>query len=139
MAEREVRVLVAEDNPFIADLVRTGLARALKQRVDGEVRFAFENALDGKEALSKLTAQRFDILILDVMMPVLDGVQLLRLVRADPRLRATKVLAMSAGGAEAEQDVLRAGADFFLEKPIQLSLLVETLLALLQIPTKEST
>ena len=134
---REVRVLVAEDNPFIADLVKTGLSRALRLRVAAEVRFCFENALDGQEALAKLTAQPFDLLIMDVMMPVLDGVQLLRLVRADARMKATKVLAMSAGGPEAEQAALRAGADFFLEKPIQLSLLVETLLALLQIPAKD--
>ena len=137
MAEREVVVLVAEDNPFIADLVKTGLDRALRQRVANGVRFRFENALDGRQALAKLAAQRFDLLIMDVMMPVLDGVQLLRLVRADARLKATKVLAMSAAGPEAEQAALRAGADFFLEKPIQLSLLVETLIALLQIPTTD--
>jgi CheY-like chemotaxis protein len=133
---REVRVLVAEDNPFIADLVKTGLDRALRQRVDEGVGFYFEQALDGKEALVKMTRDRFDLLILDVMMPVLDGVQVLRLVRADARLRETKVLAMSAGGPEAEHAALQAGADFFLEKPIQLSLLVETLVALLQLPAR---
>jgi len=66
-------------------------------------------------------------------MPIVDGAELIRRIRADPKMRPTKVLAMSAAGPEAEARAIDAGADFFLDKPIQLSTLVEAMSALLGI------
>jgi CheY-like chemotaxis protein len=130
-AGRSLKVLVAEDNPFIADLVRQGLSSAVRRRMAGMVEIAFESASDGVEALAKLEKDPYDLVICDVMMPILDGAELIRRVRANPKMRPTKILAMSAAGPQAEQDALAAGADFFLDKPIQLSMLVEALTALL--------
>ncbi len=133
MGPRSFKVLVAEDNRFIAELVREGLSSALRRRADGQARVAFTMVGDGKEALGALEKEPFDLLICDVMMPVLDGAELIRRLRADPKMRPTKVLAMSAAGPEAEAKALDAGADFFLDKPIQLSTLVEAITALLGI------
>ena len=128
---RTVRVLVAEDNPFIADLVQQGLRGALRGRLEGAVEFEFESAPDGAQALARCRMGGFDLLVCDVMMPVLDGPRLIQALRAGPSTRDMKILAMSAAGPEAEQRALAAGADFFLEKPLQLSVLVESLVALL--------
>src|SRR5205823_5128561 len=96
MAPRHVKVLVAEDNRFIAELVREGLSSALRRRTDGNALIAFTMVGDGAEALAALEHEPFDLLICDVMMPIVDGAELIRRLRADPKMRPTKVLAMSA-------------------------------------------
>jgi CheY-like chemotaxis protein len=131
MEPRAVRVLVAEDNPFISDLVRQGLSHSVRRRVEGQITFAFDSALDGQEALAKLSGGGFDLLICDMMMPMIDGAEVIRHLRASEALRGIKVLAMSAAGPEAEEKALEAGADFFLDKPIVLNTLTEAIIALL--------
>jgi CheY-like chemotaxis protein len=128
---QHVAILVAEDNPFIADLLRQGLSRAVRRRIERQVQWSFESAKDGKQALELLEQGEFDLLICDVMMPVVDGIELIRRVRSEPSMKTMKVLAMSAGGPDAERAALDAGADFFLDKPLVLGTLVEAMVALL--------
>ncbi len=131
-ALRIIRGLVAEENPFIATLLSQGINTGLRARVNlpPEVRFQFDHALDGAEALSRLEKGAYDILICDVALPIVDGLEVMRRVRAVSRLRDLRVIALSSSGL-ARQAALVAGADRFLEKPMPLSTLVRTIAELL--------
>ncbi|MGP2439293.1 SpoIIE family protein phosphatase [Streptomyces sp. JW3] len=103
------RVLVADDN---ADM-RAYLTRIL--RGSG---YAVDTAGDGRSALRAARAGTPDLVISDVMMPGLDGLQLVAALRTDPRTAAVPVLLLSArAGQEASIEGLRAGADDYLVKP----------------------
>ncbi|OBA59917.1 histidine kinase [Mycobacterium sp. 1100029.7] len=103
------RVLVADDNADMREYL-THLLRTSGYHVSG--------VTDGDEALDAIRAQAPDILISDVMMPRLDGLQLLSALRSDPRTAALPVLLLSArAGQEASIEGLLAGADDYLVKP----------------------
>jgi two-component system sensor histidine kinase/response regulator len=76
---------------------------------------------DGVEALETLqTAGAFDVVILDIMMPDMDGYELTRRLRKDPRLAELPIIALTArAGKQEQQASLDAGADAFLVKPVE--------------------
>src|SRR5262245_61269542 len=127
LVARILRVLVVEDNPHVATLIREGLEGGSKRELGGRVAFQCETVLNGREALVALRAQPFDVLIIDIYLPVLDGAQVIQQVRADDKLRHLPVVAVSGGGLPARQTALTAGADFFLEKPMRLADIVATM------------
>ena len=101
-------ILVAEDN----GAMRSRLARVLTEV--GEV----VTAPDGRAALELLREHHVDLVVTDVMMPELDGLELLREIRADARLRSTPVVLLSArAGPEAAAGAIEAGADDYVVKP----------------------
>ncbi|MDO0924725.1 SpoIIE family protein phosphatase [Streptomyces sp. TG1A-8] len=103
------RVLVADDN---ADM-REYLARIL-----ADVGYRVDAVGDGREALDAVRRKAPDLVVSDVMMPRLDGLQLVRALRADPRTASVPVLLLSArAGQEASIEGLQAGADDYLVKP----------------------
>lgn len=104
-----VRVLIADDN---ADM-RVYLSNLLSNSGYG-----VDEAVDGEEALKAIRAAAPDLVISDVMMPEMDGLQLVSALRADPRTAAIPVLLLSArAGQEASIEGLQAGADDYLVKP----------------------
>ncbi|MFH9656702.1 SpoIIE family protein phosphatase [Streptomyces sp. NPDC017248] len=103
------RVLIADDN---ADM-REYLTRILRG-----AGYHVEAVTDGHEALWAVRADAPDLMVSDVMMPRLDGLSLVRELRADPRTAAVPVLLLSArAGQEASIEGLQAGADDYLVKP----------------------
>jgi len=123
---RVCQVLIVEDNPHVARLIREGLIGGTRRAFD-DVRFVFETAANGRDALAMLTARRFDIMVIDIYLPVLDGPSVIREVRASKALRSLPIIAVSAGGTSAQEEALEAGADFFLAKPMRLTDLVESM------------
>jgi len=106
-------VLVADDDRDNRKLVRE-LLEALGFRV--------QDAGHGAEALEKLTASRPDLLLTDLVMPQMDGMALVRAVRAGATTQALPVIAMSASASDYTRDeALRAGCSSFLSKPLQLA------------------
>lgn len=106
-AER-ARILVADDN---ADM-REHIARLLGS--DYEV----ATVADGSAALKRVRSERPDLLLTDVMMPGMDGFELLRALRADPETRTLPVIFLSArAGEESRVEGIEAGADDYLVKP----------------------
>ena len=117
---RIVRVLLVEDNPHVAELITDGLDGAARRELRGRITFIFDVVGDGQMALERLRTVEPDLIICDVYMPVMDGAQFLRHLRASPNLAATPVIALSAGGQAAREAAMQAGANIFLDKPIHL-------------------
>jgi two-component system alkaline phosphatase synthesis response regulator PhoP len=89
-------------------------------------------ASDGEEALIKLRAEKPDLVLLDVMMPKMNGFDVCQAIRADPALADMRVLMLTAKGREAEVSKgLGMGADAYMTKPFSTKELVVQVRALL--------
>jgi two-component system chemotaxis response regulator CheY len=77
-------------------------------------------ACDGVDALKRLTAERFDLILTDINMPIMDGLKLVSLVRSDPALRSIPIAIITTeGAAEDRERALALGANDYITKPIQ--------------------
>jgi signal transduction histidine kinase/CheY-like chemotaxis protein len=102
------RVLLADDNADMRDYVRRLL----------ETRYDVEAVADGQAALDAIALNRPDVVLTDVMMPRLDGLQLLSKLRADPATSRIPIILLSArAGEESRVEGMQAGADDYLIKP----------------------
>ncbi len=123
---RVVKVLVVEDNPHVARLIREGLAGSSSQFGD-QVSFQFCESSNGRDALEMCRSQPFDAAIIDIYLPIMDGAQVIAALRSDVDLSAMPIIAVSAGGLPARDAALRAGADLFLDKPMRLRQVIESM------------
>jgi len=90
-------------------------------------------ARDGEEGLSMIRSTKPDLVLLDVMMPKMDGFQVCSAVRADANLAAVRIIMLTAKGREAEVEKgLSLGADAYIPKPFSTSDLVSRVNALLE-------
>ena len=116
-AARALRVLVGEDNEFNAELVRELLRRRGHDVVIAD---------DGNTVLAAALEGKFDLLLLDVHMPGMDGFEVARMLRA--RGSALPIVALTARSRREDRErCLAAGMDDFLAKPLQSKLLFETI------------
>jgi two-component system OmpR family response regulator/two-component system alkaline phosphatase synthesis response regulator PhoP len=123
-----LRVLVVEDEPNIRELV------CLHLGLEG---YACQGLADGQEALKSSEAERFDLLVLDVMLPGLDGVSLCRAVRRGSMNRDVPILMLTARSQESDKVIgLESGADDYLTKPFGVRELVARARALLRRPRR---
>jgi signal transduction histidine kinase len=113
------RILVVEDN-YVNQKVVTAVLRKRG--------FSIELANDGQEALNKLeTCSAFDLVLMDVQMPVLDGLEATRLIRKDRRWDALPIVAMTAHAMNGDKErCLEAGMNGYISKPVHPSLLLST-------------
>jgi two-component system chemotaxis response regulator CheY len=103
-------LLVVDDDPFIRRLITTTL--------EDVAQFELREACDGNEALALAERHRPQIVLLDVDIPGIDGIEVCRALRADARTSdATVVMLTAAHGDEIEARAGAAGADLFLTKP----------------------
>ena len=115
-----MKILIVEDDPAIASL----LERALE-----EEGWMTERAADGEEGLYRVAMERYDLMILDWMLPGLSGPELLERIRREGN--GLPVLMLTARGETADRiHGLRTGADYYLPKPFSLEELIERLRAL---------
>jgi DNA-binding response OmpR family regulator len=118
------RVLVVEDEE--------ALAKVLKMRLEMEG-FEIRTAGDGQEAMEMIAAERPDLVVCDLMMPVMDGKQVTSAIKSDKKLRSIPVLILSALKRQQEVDELtRLGADGFAAKPFDSKELTAKIRALLK-------
>lgn len=123
---RVVKVLVVEDNPHVARLIREGLAGSTAHFGD-QVSFQFCESSNGRDALEMCRSQPFDAAIIDIYLPIMDGAQVIAALRSDTELAAMPIIAVSAGGSPARDAALKAGADLFLDKPMRLRQVIESM------------
>lgn len=109
------RILVVDDNEANRDV----LTRRLKRQD-----YAVYTADDGTEALEKIRAENFDLVLLDIMMPGLDGYEVLRRIKAEPQWKRIPVIMISAlGEMESVVRCIEMGAEDYLPKPFSPTLL----------------
>lgn len=132
---RLVRVLVVEDNPHVASFLGDGLSNHKRGAAAGagDVAFSVRTAMNGRDALALLRSEQFDALIIDIYLPVIDGAHVIEKVRKELGLGKLPVIAVSAGGPGARDAALAAGADIFLDKPMRLRQVVETIRQLMKL------
>jgi DNA-binding response OmpR family regulator len=107
------RILLAEDEEILRMLIADTLE---------DEDYLIDEAEDGQEALSSIAKNEYDLIILDYMMPVLTGLEVIKQVRADLKKQDVKILMLSAKSQKSEQDnVLKAGANYFMAKPFSPS------------------
>ncbi len=128
---RLVRVLVVEDNPHVAAFLGDGLTGSSKR--SGDVAFIVRTASNGRDALDLLGSEPFDALIIDVYLPVIDGAHVIDTVRTTLGLTTLPIIAVSAGGPGARDAALGAGADIFIDKPMRLRQVIETMRQLMKL------
>lgn len=112
------RVLVVDDDPLIRDVLRTILD------LEG---IAVSTAADGEAALLALAGDPMpDVLVLDVMMPGVDGLEVCRRAKADPRTAVVPIILLTARDRGEDRDAgLDAGCDDYLTKPFSPLALIE--------------
>ena len=130
---RLFRVLVVEDNRHVAALIQDGLRGSTRRDFQGGVSFVFRSAEDGRQAIEILRREQFDALIIDVYLPVLDGPKVIQQARQELGLVDLPIIAVSAGGDSARRSALAAGANIFLDKPMRLRQVIDTIQRLLQV------
>jgi len=117
-ALRDARILLVEDNTF---------NQQIAQEMLEEAGSAVCLANNGAEALELLRQASFDCVLMDVQMPLMDGLEATRRIRADPRLAGLRVLAMTATATNEDRArCMEAGMDDFISKPIQPALMYQT-------------
>jgi DNA-binding response OmpR family regulator len=118
------RILIVEDEAPIRELLRLHLTLA---------GFAIEEVADGMAALERARSEKFDLIVLDVMVPGLDGITLCRAIRSQGVNVASAILMLTARDTEADKVLgLESGADDYLTKPFGIRELVARVGAILR-------
>ena len=118
---KNLRVLVAEDNS-----VNQAVARGLLQKLGAQV----DVAADGRETLNRLMSEAgeggYDIVLMDIQMPVMDGYEATAAIRADERFDSIPIIAMTAHAQSTEREkCLAAGMQDHITKPVRYEGLAE--------------
>ncbi len=125
------RILVVDDEPFILRSLSYVLRR------EG---FEVSEARDGEEALQKIDAVRPDLVFLDVMMPRLNGYEVLKAIRSNPDLKNCRVFMLTAKGQDADRERgIAMGVDEYLTKPFSPHKIVERARSILKSTDSPST
>jgi len=107
------RILIVDDEPAVVAFIEEAL------RLEGD--YALATAYDGFEAGHQLAIFKPDLLVLDIMLPGMDGFEICRRLKTDPAMSHVKVLAVTGFATEENiEKILGYGADDFLAKPLKL-------------------
>ena len=122
----KVRVLIVEDSPTMRQLLSFAL-----QRLKGA---DVVEAQDGMDGLRKITSEKFDLVLVDINMPVMDGLKLIRLIRGENNLKEIPIVVITTeGGKEDRERAIALGANEYLTKPIQANRVLSVAKALLNL------
>ena len=122
----QLNALVVEDSPTMRQLIVFALSRIKNLKVT--------EADDGVDGLKKLSSAKFDILITDINMPIMDGLKLVAMVRNDETHKTIPIVIITTEGAQEDrQRALALGANAYITKPIQAPQVISKVKELLKI------
>jgi two-component system chemotaxis response regulator CheY len=122
----EHRILIVEDSPTMRQL----LVFALKRMKNIDI----VEAQDGMDGLRKVTSDHFDLALVDINMPVMDGLKLISLIRGEESLKEMPICVITTEGATEDRErALTLGANEYLTKPIQANRVLSVAKSLLKI------
>ncbi len=125
MTDRK-QILIVEDSPTMRQL----LTFALRRLDDASI----VEAQDGMDGLRKLSNDHFDLALIDINMPVMDGLKLISLMRDEDSLKSIPIIVITTEGAgEDRERALALGANEYLTKPIQANRVLEVVKSLLKL------
>ncbi len=123
---QEHKILIIEDSPTMRQLISFALKRLQGVRI--------VEANDGVDGLKKLSADRFDLILTDINMPIMDGLKLVSLVRNDANYKNTPIVVITTEGAQEDRErALALGANDYITKPIQAGRILDMAKAMLKI------
>jgi uncharacterized protein (TIGR02266 family) len=121
------RVLLADDSPTVREMFRYAVQKFHRGRLKGQRMLELVEAEDGNTAWEHIQEASFDMAIIDYYMPVMDGAELIRLIRKEKKYSSLAVIVVSQGSQEICEEVYTAGADLFIKKPVLLNQLLKSL------------
>jgi two-component system chemotaxis response regulator CheY len=117
--------LVVEDSPMMRQLLVLALSRVKSLQV--------VEADDGVDGLRKLATGKFDIILTDINMPIMDGLKLVKRVRSDPTHKDVPIIVVTTEGSDEDKErALQLGANAYITKPIQAPQVIAKVRALLK-------
>lgn len=123
------KLLIVDDEPAISDILVYNFSRE---------NFEITTAADGRVALQRAATFQPDVVILDLMLPVINGLQVCRQLRSEPKTKHARILMLTAKGEETDEIVgFNMGADDYVSKPFRIKPLIERVKALLRRPKVE--
>ena len=126
MGMENANFLVVEDSPMMRQLLVFALAR-VKHVVVTE-------AEDGVDALRKLASARYDLILTDINMPIMDGLKLVKRIRSDAAHAQTPIIIITTeGSTEDRQRAMALGANAYITKPIQAPQVIQKVKELLKL------
>ncbi len=122
----DYNVLIVEDSPTMRQLIAFALKRIRGVRI--------VEANDGVDGLKKLSSERFDLILTDINMPIMDGLKLVSLVRNDANYKTIPIVVITTEGAQEDRErALALGANDYITKPIQPTKILDVAKNLLRI------
>jgi len=120
------KVLIVEDSPTMRQLIVFAL-----KRLRG---LTIVEANDGVDGLKKLSSDKFDLILTDINMPIMDGLKLVSLVRNDPGYKQVPIVIITTEGASEDRErALALGANDYITKPIQTTQILDVAKRLLNL------
>ena len=118
------KILVVDDDPDIVEILRYNLSMA---------GYDIKSATNGKEAIKKAKIFLPEIILLDVMMPEMDGIETCAIIKEIPSLNNTRIIFLSARNEDYTQlSAFDAGADDYITKPVKLKILLKKIASILK-------
>ena len=120
------QILIVEDSPTMRQL----LVFALRRLKDVEI----SEAQDGMDGLRKISSDHYDLALIDINMPVMDGLKLISLIRSDDNLKSIPICVITTEGAQEDRArAMSLGANEYLTKPIQANKVLAVVKGLLKV------
>lgn len=108
----QYKVLVVDDSPTMRQLIVFALKRLREIKIT--------EANDGVDGLKKISSEKFDLVLTDINMPVMDGLKLVSLIRSDTNHKEVPIVVITTEGGQEDKDrAMALGANTYITKPIQ--------------------
>ena len=117
------KILITEDSPTVLEILKSVLA---------EEGYEVIAAVDGKEALDLVKAEKPDLIILDVMLPKIDGYKVCRMLKFDDKYKDIPIIMLTARAKETDEKLGKeVGADAYIKKPFEPEMIIDKVRELL--------